>query len=136
MILALFFFIAKPVIEEPASHFRNRNPEINEQKILNQTNSDTIPGKTHQVEIPAKTEQAEEVHHDHNLDFEVVGSMTLAEVATKYDVPANYIKKELNIPISVSDNEKLGRLRRLYGFTMSRIEEIIALYQKENNMKN
>jgi len=64
-----------------------------------------------------------------NIDIE--GSMTLLEAATKYIVPVDHIKSKLNIPLSTSDNERLGRLKRTYGFTMSDIEGIIYKYQKE-----
>jgi len=64
-----------------------------------------------------------------------MGSMTLLEVADKYDVPANHIKRKLDIPLSTSDNERLGRLKKTYRFTMSDVEGIIYKYQKSNNEK-
>ncbi len=69
-------------------------------------------------------------HRDIPSDIEVIGSMTLIEVAEKYKVPANHIKSKLDIPLSTPDNERLGRLKRVYGFTMSEVEEIIYNYQK------
>ncbi|MCD4734533.1 MAG: DUF4405 domain-containing protein [Bacteroidales bacterium] len=62
--------------------------------------------------------------------IDVIGSMTLIEVEEKYKVPANHIKSKLDIPMSISNNERLGRLKRVYGFTMSDIEEIIYNFQK------
>ncbi len=69
-------------------------------------------------------------HRDIPKNIEVIGSMTLIEVVEKYEVPANHIKSKLGIPLSTLNNERLGRLRRVYGFTMSDIEEIIYDYQK------
>jgi len=69
-------------------------------------------------------------HRDIPTNIDVIGSMTLVEVAEKYKVPANHIKSKLDIPLSISNNERLGRLRRIYGFTMSDIEEIIYNFQK------
>ena len=78
-----------------------------------------------------QTEESHEGRHrDIPTNIEVIGSMTLIEVAEKYKVPANHIKSELDIPLSTPDNERLGRLRRVYGFTMSDIEEIIYNFQK------
>jgi LysM repeat protein len=36
------------------------------------------------------------------------------------------------MPKHVNTNEKLGRLKRKYGFTMSEIEKIIGEFQKSN----
>ena len=64
-------------------------------------------------------------------DIDVQGYMTLKEVSTQYNVPADQIKERLGIPLSTSDNERLGRLRRLHGFSMSDVREII--YSELNN---
>ncbi len=69
-------------------------------------------------------------HRDIPSNIDVMGSMTLLEVAEKYEVPVNHIKNKLNIPLSTSDNERLGRLRKVHRFTMSDVEEIIYKYQK------
>ena len=70
-------------------------------------------------------------HRDIPSNIDVMGSMTLLEVAKKYDVPANHIKSKLDIPLSTLDNERLGRLRKVHKFTMSDVEEIIYKYQKQ-----
>lgn len=59
-------------------------------------------------------------------EIDVQGYMTLREVSEKYDVPTDRIKDHLNIPVNTSDNERLGRLRRQYGFTMSDVREAIS----------
>ena len=69
-------------------------------------------------------------HRDIPSNIDVMGSMTLLEVAEKYEVPVNHIKSKLDIPLSTSDNERLGRLRKVHRFTMSDVEEIIYKYQK------
>ncbi len=63
-------------------------------------------------------------------NIDIMGSMTLIEVVDKYNVPVNHIKSKLDVPLSTSNNERLGRLRRTYGFTMSDVEEIVYNYQK------
>ncbi len=68
-------------------------------------------------------------HHDIDPDIEVLGSMSLINVSMKYNVPVSHIIKELDLPYSVSGNEQLGRLRRIYGFKMSDIELIIHKYR-------
>ncbi|HCC69904.1 MAG TPA: hypothetical protein DEQ09_01940 [Bacteroidales bacterium] len=69
--------------------------------------------------------------HDIDPDIEVLGSMSLIDVSLRYNVPVSYIIKELDLPASVSGNEKLGRLRRSYGFTMSDIKLIIHNYRRK-----
>ena len=59
--------------------------------------------------------------------------MTINEVAKEYKVPADHIKSKLDIPLSISDNERLGRLRKAHGFTMSEVEQIIYTYQKSKS---
>ncbi|MFW6131472.1 MAG: DUF4405 domain-containing protein [Candidatus Aminicenantaceae bacterium] len=72
--------------------------------------------------------------HEHHYDstIEVFGSMTLKEVENRYNVPTESIKKFLSIPLSISDYENLGRLRRRYGFRMSDVERFIAEYHKKH----
>ena len=135
IILVFFFKMVEPVIEDSEIHFKNRNTEVNLQNFYDEV----IP--VEEVKNEPQTEKseiipAEEIHHERNPNIEVIGSMTLGEIYSQYSVPADHIKKELNIPISTSNNERLGRLRRSHGFTMSDVEEIIDLYQRQNNIKN
>ena len=48
----------------------------------------------------------------HQID----GSMTLREVERRTGVPAAMILRELGLPLEVPADERLGRLRRQYGF--------------------
>ncbi|MBL7110652.1 MAG: DUF4405 domain-containing protein [Bacteroidales bacterium] len=59
-------------------------------------------------------------------EIEVKGYMTIRQVSEKYNVPANRIKEKLNIPLKTSDNERLGRMRQLYGFTMNDVRDAIV----------
>lgn len=79
---------------------------------------------------PEEQESLEEhEEHEHDGAIDVQGFMTLKEVSDNYQVPAGHIKSKLGIPLSVSDNERLGRLRRTYGFTMSDVRDIIIAYK-------
>jgi len=57
------------------------------------------------------------------------GSLTLAEVAELTGVPVAFLKAELGLPDTISRHERLGRLRREYGFEMSAVREIIEGYR-------
>ena len=69
-------------------------------------------------------------HHHSKASIEVKGYMKLCEVASKYNVPCSYLKKNLGIPQSTSDDQKLGWLRKKYDFKMSKVELIIEKYKK------
>jgi Domain of unknown function (DUF4405) len=78
----------------------------------------------------------EPLHEDHSIheerSFEIFGTSTIAEVAARYDVPAELIKKAIGVPYDIPDNQRLGRLRRQYGFHMSDVERFIDEYRQEN----
>ena len=46
-------------------------------------------------------------------------------MANSYNISPDELKEFLDIPAAVSNNERLGRLRRLYGFHMSDIDRFI-----------
>lgn len=62
----------------------------------------------------------------------VYGSMTLRFIANEYNLPADSVKRFLGIPLSLSDNESLGKLRRIYNFHMSDVERFIENYRVMN----
>ncbi len=113
--LIVFSFLINPSIEDPIYNDRNHYPEINRG-----------------TESQTSTQHTSDKHYNIPSNIEVLGSMTLFDVSRKYQVPTSHLKKELNISISTSDYERLGRLRRTKDFTMSKVEEIIYTYQKQN----
>ncbi|MCD4679888.1 MAG: DUF4405 domain-containing protein [Bacteroidales bacterium] len=107
----------------------------NSENISRQVSSQIGESKTdkrqHQAHSSNRHADAE---HDKRRDIpsniEVNGRMTLKEIAEEYKVPADHIKTKLNIPLSTSNNERLGRLKKVHDFTMSDVEEIIYEFQK------
>lgn len=59
----------------------------------------------------------------HADDHRLFGNMTLNEAARLFGIPAAEAKRRLGLPGAVSDSETMGRIRRLYGFTMYEAEE-------------
>lgn len=83
-----------------------------------------------------KLEYAEPFHEkvEHSSDehiLDIRGFNTIEDLAKKYDVSADSLKNYLKIPPSVSNNERLGRIRRTYDFTMGDVEEAILKLQKK-----
>ncbi|MBM4053214.1 MAG: DUF4405 domain-containing protein [Planctomycetes bacterium] len=61
--------------------------------------------------------------------IQVWGSMTLAEVAKEAEISVAYIIEKLGIPVDVDKNERLGKLRKAYGFEIEDVRRIICEYK-------
>ena len=69
-----------------------------------------------------------ENHETSVSDIEIKGSMTLNEIESLTKVPVDYIIKKMDLPKSISVNEKLSNLKTEYGFEMSELKNIVADY--------
>ena len=61
-------------------------------------------------------------------DIPIYGSMTLKDVEGVSRVPAIHIIKSLNLPEKISKNERLGILKRQYGFEITDVRDIVKRY--------
>ena len=140
-ILFLFAFFVKP---EMGEIIRGQGRQVVDEKNISKTeikemhdNKAIIEDDNNMEEDSKKKETKEDDEYSHerhnraDKEIEIRGYMTIGEVSLANDVPSNYIKKKLNIPETVSDNQNLGFLRREYGFRMSDIEKIINEYKKQ-----
>jgi hypothetical protein len=66
-----------------------------------------------------------------HIDEEVSirGSMTFAEIEKMTGVPAEYIFQSLKIPDTLSVDERVGPLKRQYGFEMNDVREAVRKYK-------
>jgi hypothetical protein len=64
--------------------------------------------------------------------IQIRGSMTLAELEQETGVPAAHVIEALNLPGSTSKNQRIGVLKRTYGFEMGDIRRIIREYRRES----
>lgn len=71
-------------------------------------------------------------HHSGPSHEFIRGSMTLGEVEANTGVPAEHILKELGLPSDVRSDERLGRLRRMHGFRMSDVRQIVYEYEQDS----
>ncbi len=76
--------------------------------------------------VPVKVEHSSD---EHILDIR--GYNTIGELSKKYNVSGDSLKIYLGLPLSVSNNERLGRIRRTYNFTMGDVEESVLKLQKK-----
>ena len=77
--------------------------------------------------------QHEEEEHSERTVHRIYGYMTLEAVIRQYNLSSDSLKIFLNIPLSTSNNQQLGKLRRTYGFRMSDIERFIDRSLKLEN---
>ncbi len=92
-----------------------------------------VEEKEETLEHPEKglKDGSHKAHRHTKSSIEVRGYMTLIEVAEKYNVPTEYLKEHLGIPKSASSEEKLGWLRKRYGFRMGDVKRMIDEYHKK-----
>lgn len=141
LLLIAFAFIIQPEQVYHEHIFRHRAERLSEKNTI-----ESLPVADSNVEVAkasaekkdllgsaenGKVEKIEQ-HHSEVDEYEVNGTQTLQFVAEKYNVPASYICKKLNIPQRFS-TERLGRLKKRYDFTMSDISKIISEYKKQNS---
>jgi hypothetical protein len=62
-------------------------------------------------------------------DVPIKGAMTLREVAQATGVPADFIITSLKLPKAVSPDERIGFLKRTYGFEINDVREIVKKYK-------
>ncbi len=87
--------------------------------------SDTKSAHSHSEE-----KSGERIGHLKDKDFEIYGYMTLNEVSDKYSIPVSELAQAINIPEKHS-GEKLGRLRKRYGFHLNDLREYVKAYSSE-----
>lgn len=78
--------------------------------------------------------EAHDLHmnHEEARILDIKGFNTIGELTAYYHIPSAEFKSRLNIPAGVSDQERLGRIRRVYGFTMREVEDCILALQKKD----
>jgi hypothetical protein len=65
-------------------------------------------------------------------NVQVWGSMTLSEAEKATGVPAEHIIKQLGLTPDLVEDECLGDLRKMYGFTMDDVRRIIQEYNNKH----
>jgi len=65
-------------------------------------------------------------------EFSIRGSMSLRDIEAATGVPAAYLIKSLKLPDTISVDERVGPLRRQYGFEINDVREIVKRYNDTN----
>jgi len=129
ILLVILPFMVNPKVSDLEAGYgrsRREGSHINSDTSLIISEDEFLSTEVKPDKIPENQSEVEEVHNKRKrqreelkAEIEVKGFMTLGEVSRKYNVEADQIKRRIGIPISTSNNEKLGRLRQQYGFTMN-----------------
>jgi hypothetical protein len=65
--------------------------------------------------------------------FLITGQSTLREIQQSTGIDARIILKNLDLPENISLNERLGKLRRMYGFTVQDLRDVVARLLEEKS---
>ena len=96
---------------------------IGESDASHPSQSEDVLLSDEQAGVSANKE--EEPHGKEVRMLDIKGFNTIGELAVLHGISSDELKKGLNIPSGVSDNEQLGRIRKIYGFTMREVEDCI-----------
>jgi len=106
---------------------QGRNKEV----ITNEKHNEADKADPPSIIQENQRSTTDEGHHNSEYDeYEVYGYNTLQDVAVRYNVPASVICRDLKIPENKS-GEKLGWLRKQYGFTMTDVRKSISGYKNK-----
>lgn len=61
---------------------------------------------------------------------DIRGAITLQEVEDATGVPVRFILQKLGLPEDTPPQEKRGRLRKKYGFSIQEVKDIVEKYQR------
>lgn len=123
--------------------YRNRVPERSvadisgSEETLSEKKVDITRGsKEAVVQQPAETSSesgisSDDHKHLHAAQVDIDGTMTLGEISEKYGLKVDELAKVINVPLHYS-NERLGRLKRMYGFDLDDLREFVST-NSENN---
>lgn len=105
----------------------NRNQDgLNRDEGIRSSDIDTI-----HYDYPRGQRDESRQHSENQRSLDIEGFYTIFEVAEKYNVSSAKLKEMLGIPVSASNNERLGRLRRTYDFSMSDVEKCVLKLQEK-----
>ncbi|MBN1990499.1 MAG: DUF4405 domain-containing protein [Bacteroidales bacterium] len=119
-------FFVSAQMDNHKNYYRNR--------IEHTTNYDTVENSTYLINKTRNNTQNSNSTHikqsSSEARFETNGKQTIEELSALHSIPADYICKQLQIPLSSKD-QRLGRLRKKYGFTMTEVSSAIASYKHQ-----
>lgn len=135
-VVSLFFFIAPLLVSPDIAPLQGRSIHSGHAGHLE---NGTLRKANQNISVASEVLSEEkagdrypENHREHSFShLEIHGSMTIDEVCGKYSVSANKLTKALDIPSGLS-SERIGRLKKRYGFEMEELKEAIVEIKNHN----
>lgn len=141
------FFVKPEITALERMHNRNRvserHPVNNDlSQIANREN--LVPGNLKspdeealQVKSASRVQEnvnkgSDHLHHHQYADIDINGTMTLSEISGKFNISIDKLAEAINVPADYS-NERLGRLKRRYGFELEDLRMFVSSSLKDNN---
>ena len=135
-VISLFFAIAPLLVSPDIAPLQTRNAHNrNARHFWN----DTLTRVQDSLPVVIGTPPEESLHENHPghyrehsfSNLEIYGSMTLDEVCGRYSVSVNELTRAMDIPANKSA-ERIGRLKRRYGFEMDELKNAIVEIRNHN----
>jgi hypothetical protein len=82
------------------------------------------------ADTPTASETVIDSSRESTETDDIFGAMTLREVQDKIGVPYEHILSNLGVPTDIHPDEKLGRLRKAYGFSIDDMRNIVKAYKQ------
>ena len=125
-----------PLVKKHAS--RQNSSQLREEK-QNVTQNKFPVLKSEEVPAVTITQTTKDLHkkqseNTRGNDFsgiEINGSMTLKEISKKYSISVNDLTRAINVPVN-QKNERIGRLKRRYGFEMAELKDKVAQLKRNS----
>ena len=134
-VISLFFVIAPFLISPDIAPLQTKNTHSrNAGRFWNDALTEVHDSLSLVYEAPE--ERPHEIHPGHRREYsfsnlEIYGSMTLDEVCGRYSVSVNELTRAMDIPANKSA-ERIGRLKRRYGFEMDELKNAIVEIRNHN----
>lgn len=121
VVLAISPLFISPEVSESLS--RNKH-------VYTMLKQDTLVNIKNTLSTGGKMNDSIEIRNDNHIhtgksDIEVFGYMTINEISKKHGISTGYLKAQIGIPASTSNNSRLGQLRRRYNFDMEDVRRVI-----------
>lgn len=129
--LLLFSFAVKPEKAGQSEYLHRNFPHgrTHDYSDVKAVPESSVPGEGEKTEESSRHEEQKapaavhEEHGGHEGAEALQGRMTVIDAAKLYGLSAAEVKQRLGVPGDVSDYETIGRLRRIYGFSMTQARE-------------
>jgi len=126
--MVLFFLIAPFIfnvkidgVQEKQGYYKSLSSEKSSENMHNKSKALNKENK----KSPKLKAISNKKNQKVNSEIEIKGFMSIADVSTKFNIPADKIKKHLGIPLSTPNNKRLGNLRKTYNFEMSDLRDFV-----------